>query len=61
MNLLLERLKPRERRGSKPRCHLLAHGTADVVAARLTALAAPFARVDPNDRSGDRRASRSGL
>ncbi len=50
MNGLLERLKPRARRGSKPRCHLLTHGSVDVVAARLTALVAPFASVAPRDR-----------
>jgi hypothetical protein len=47
---LLQRLKPKERRGSKPRCHLLTHGSADEVAARLTSLAAPFARVSTGDR-----------
>ena len=50
MSELLQRLKPRERRGSKPRCHLLTHGSADEVAARLTSLAAPFARVSAGDR-----------
>jgi len=47
---LLQRLKPRERRGSKPRCHLLTHGSVDEVAARLTSLATPFARVSAGDR-----------
>lgn len=50
MSRLLKRLKPRERRGSKPRCHLLTHGSPDAVAARLTALVSPFASVAPNDR-----------
>jgi hypothetical protein len=50
MNVLFERLKAKERRGSKPRCHLLTHGSPDAVAARLTALVAPFAKVAPNDR-----------
>ncbi len=50
MSILLERLKPKERRGSKPRCHLLTHGSLDAVAARLTALVAPFASVAPSDR-----------
>lgn len=50
MNILLERLKPRERRRSKPRCHLLTHGAPNAVAARLTALVAPFASVAPSDR-----------
>src|SRR5262245_59002838 len=50
MSGLLARLKPKERRGSKPRCHLLTHGSPDVVAERLSALAAPFAVVAPTDR-----------
>lgn len=50
MSILFERLKVRERRGSKPRCHLLTHGSPDAVAARLTALAAPFGTVAPTDR-----------
>lgn len=50
MSSLLERLKPRERRGSKPRCHLLTHGSPDAAAARLTALAAPHANVSACDR-----------
>lgn len=50
MSNLIERLKPKERRGSKPRCHLLTHGTAKEVAAALTALAAPFAQVSADDR-----------
>lgn len=49
MSSLLEPLKPKERRGSKPRCHLLTHGSPDVVAARLTALMAPFASVASSD------------
>ena len=39
-----------ERRGRKPRCHSLTHGSADEVSARLTALAAPFAAVSCDDR-----------
>ena len=50
MSILLEGLKPRERRGSKPRCHLLTHGSPEAIAARLTALVAPFASVAPADR-----------
>ena len=50
MSILLERLGQRERRGSKPRCHLLTHGSPDIVAKRLTALVAPFASVAPSDR-----------
>ena len=34
MNPLINHLNPKERRGSKPRCHLLTHGTAVEVAAR---------------------------
>jgi hypothetical protein len=49
MTPLIEQLKPKEQRGSKPRCHLLTHGTADEVAAALTALVAPFASVMPTD------------
>jgi hypothetical protein len=49
MNPLLDHLKAKERRGSKPRCHWLTHGPADDVAGRLTNLAAPFARVSAAD------------
>lgn len=49
MTTLIERLKPKERRGSKPRCHLLTHGSPEAVAARLTALVAQFASVAPCD------------
>lgn len=49
MNPLINQLNPKERRGSKPRCHLLTHGTADEVSARLMALAAPFATVSASD------------
>jgi hypothetical protein len=45
MDDLLQRLKPKERRGSKPRCHWLTHGSADQVSTRLTALVAPFGNV----------------
>ncbi|SRR5713101_1896848 len=50
MTNLLELLKPKERRGSKPRCHLLTHEAPDAVATRLTELVAPFASVAPSDR-----------
>lgn len=50
MNPLVEQLKPKERRGSKPRCHLMTHGTAEEVAMTLTVLAAPFATVSAVDR-----------
>src|SRR3989442_1041970 len=49
MSDLFKRLKPRERSGSKPRCHRLTHGAATQVSARLTALAGPFGRVLPPD------------
>jgi hypothetical protein len=49
MSILLERLKRNQQRGSKPRCHLLTHGSPDAVAAKLTALVAPFASVAPSD------------
>lgn len=50
MRTLLGKLKRNQRRGSKPRCHLLTHESTDEVAARLTALAAPFASVAQSDR-----------
>lgn len=40
------RLGAKAQRGSKPRCHLLTDGSPDIVAARLTEIAAPFATVD---------------
>lgn len=40
------RLGPKAQRGSKPRCHLLTSGSPDMVARRLTEIAAPFAAVD---------------
>jgi hypothetical protein len=45
LTILPERLKPKERRGSKPRCHLLTHGSPSIVAARVTALVTPFATI----------------
>ena len=50
MTLAFPRLKRNQQRGSKPRCHLLTRGTPESVAARLTALAAPFATVGPTDK-----------
>ena len=50
MSSVLEPLKRKERRGSKPRCHLLTHGSPDAIAARMTALVAPFASVASTDR-----------
>ncbi len=46
---LLHRLKPKQRRGSKPRCHSLAHGTPEDVSARLTSLIKPWGSVNPSD------------
>src|SRR5260370_13460176 len=50
MSDLLQKLRTRERRGSQPRCHYLTHGTAHEVAARLSALAQPFATISTEDR-----------
>lgn len=50
MNKAFKELGRRAQRGSKPRCHLLTHGSADDVATRLTALAVPFATVTPTDQ-----------
>ena len=50
MSALLKRLGPKAQRGSKPRCHWLTHGTNAQVAARLSALAAPWATVTATDR-----------
>ena len=47
---LLLRLNPKARRGSKPRCHLLTHGSPEKVSARLTRLIAPWGRVDTSDK-----------
>ena len=44
------RLQRNQQRGSKPRCHLLTHGAPEAVAARLTALAAPFATIGSADQ-----------
>ena len=50
VNPLVGQLGRNAQRGSKPRCHLLTHGSPEAVAARLTALAAPFAVVSASDR-----------
>ena len=50
MHNLLQRLNPRDRRGSKPRCHIMTHGHPEKVAMRLTELIAPWGRVTPDDR-----------
>jgi hypothetical protein len=49
MNSLLQSLKPNQRKGSKPRCHLLTHGTPEQVAERLTKLIAPWGLVSASD------------
>jgi hypothetical protein len=48
-NPLLACLRRKEQRGSKPRCHLITHGAAEDVAARLSALVAPFATIAISD------------
>jgi len=50
MSKSFKELSFKAQRGSKPRCHLLTDGSAEVVAARLTALATPFATVRPTDQ-----------
>ena len=47
---LVDLLKPKERRGSKARCHFLTHGSTNEVAVRLTRVAPRFARVSVDDR-----------
>ena len=49
MDGLLEKLKPHERTGSKPRCHWLTHGAPGQVASRLKALAEPWGSVSADD------------
>lgn len=49
MSDLLLRLGPKGRRGSKARCHLMTHGPDVDVAARLTSLVEPFARIESHD------------
>lgn len=49
MTELMARLRRSQQTGSKPRCHLLTHGTREQVAARLTALIAPFGVVSADD------------
>lgn len=47
---LMQKLGPRQQRGSKPRCHWLTHGARKDVAARLTELAAdPLVTVTEKD------------
>ena len=49
MDSLLEKLKPKARTGSKPRCHWLTHGAPGQVASRLNALAEPRGSVTADD------------
>ena len=49
MHDFLRSLKREERKGSKPRCHWLTHGTRKQVARRLTKLASPWGIVSEND------------
>jgi len=49
MNKSLQSLRPNQRAGSKPRCHLLTHGTPEQVAGRLTKLIAPWGVVAATD------------
>ena len=46
----MEKLQPRERTGSKPRCHWLTHGRPGQVASRLNALAEPWGSVSADDQ-----------
>lgn len=45
MSELLLKLGPKQRKGSKPRCHWLTHGTSEQVATRLTKLIEPWGTV----------------
>lgn len=47
--MLVDQLPARERRGSRPRCVLLTHGTVQRVSDRLTALASPALVVNSGD------------
>jgi hypothetical protein len=47
---LLQRLERHQRRGSKPRCHLLTHGDRADVAVRLSSLIQPHGQVVSTDR-----------
>ena len=49
MDSLLGRLAPRQRKGSKPRCHWLTHGAPEQVARRLNALTEPWGSVSADD------------
>ncbi len=49
MTDLLMKLGPKQRKGSKPRCHWLTHGSAEQVAVRLTRLIGPWGYVSARD------------
>lgn len=49
MSELLEKLGSKQRKGSKPRCHWMTHGTRKQVAARLTKLIGPWGTVSTDD------------
>ena len=49
MDSFLRKLKPDERKGSKPRCHWLTHGAPGQVASRLNSLAKPWGSVSADD------------
>lgn len=49
MNELLMKLGDKQRKGSKPRCHWMTHGSKAQVAARLTRLIAPHGTVCEDD------------
>ncbi len=49
-NKLFPLLDDKQQRGSKPRCHLLTCGDADLVSRRLTELVTPHAEIRPEDR-----------
>ena len=49
MRDILLRLKKKDQKGSKPRCHWLTHGIREQVAGRLTRLASPWGTVSADD------------
>lgn len=49
MSHLLDNLKPKQRKGSKPRCHFLTHGAPKQVSKRLTELIDPWGSVATTD------------
>lgn len=50
MHANMNKLRRKQQRGSKPRCHWLTHGDRLVVAARLTKLIGPFGVVGKDDK-----------